>query len=276
VVSYLASDGLGSATVTLNSSGNATAAQLFAPYGGVRYASGAMPTTYGFTGQRSDSASGLDYYGSRYYDPLAGQFTSGDSMMPGGGFDLWGLSRYAYVEGNPEDRTDPTGHINLSVGDDGSAVPIDSAFSGSYSWGSSPVVTYTAASPGRTRPRGLAPSAGRHHAGYHPAARTTRAQSRALVLARNRSTAVTASRSERSRSGPARLVDADCHSVGPVAGVEAVSVARWAGCWPCLGAVALPARPIPKSARTSRRMPQKPVLAGAHRGPSQTTPACKV
>src|SRR5262249_35646078 len=65
-----------------------------------------------FTGQRSDTASGLDYYGARYYDPLAGQFTSGDSLLPGGGLDLWGLSRYAYVGGDPIARTDPTGHIH--------------------------------------------------------------------------------------------------------------------------------------------------------------------
>jgi hypothetical protein len=59
--SYLASDDLGSATVTLSSSGTATPAQLFAPYGGVRYSNGTMPTTYSFTGQCADAASGLDY-----------------------------------------------------------------------------------------------------------------------------------------------------------------------------------------------------------------------
>jgi RHS repeat-associated protein len=151
VVSYLASDGLGSATVTLNGSGIATAAQLFAPYGGVRYSSGTMPTAYGFTGQRSDAVSGLDYYGARYYDPTAGQFTSADGIVPGGGFDLWGLSRYAYVEGNPLIRVDPTGHINLMVGDDGSAAPIQDAFSGSYSWGVAPV-SYHRAWPQPYRP----------------------------------------------------------------------------------------------------------------------------
>jgi RHS repeat-associated protein len=161
VVSYLASDGLGSATVTLNGTGSATAAQLFAPYGGVRYSSGTMPTSYGFTGQRSDAASGLDYYGARYYDPLAGQFTSADSVVPGGGFDLSGLSRYAYVAGNPENRTDPTGHINLMVGDDsGTAVPVENAFSGSYTWGVAPPVYHRAwTRPYRlTAPRRPAPS----------------------------------------------------------------------------------------------------------------------
>src|SRR5258708_7096565 len=69
-----------------------------------------MPTSYGFTGQRADAASGLDYYGSGYYDPLAGQFTSADSVVPADGHDVLGLSRYAYVDGNPELRTDPSGH----------------------------------------------------------------------------------------------------------------------------------------------------------------------
>jgi RHS repeat-associated protein len=109
-ITYLASDGLDSSTVTLSSSGSATAAQLFGPYGGVRYSSGTMPTPYGFTGQRSDATSGLDYYVARYYDSVAGQFTSADSVVPGGGFDTWGLSRYAYAEGNPIIRMDPSGH----------------------------------------------------------------------------------------------------------------------------------------------------------------------
>jgi RHS repeat-associated protein len=114
-ISYLATDSLGSATVTLNGSGSATASQLFAPYGAVRYNSGTMPTSYAFTGQRSDSASGLDYYGARYYDPQAGQFTSADNVLLGAGLDILGLSRYAYVDGNPENRTDPTGHCYCDV-----------------------------------------------------------------------------------------------------------------------------------------------------------------
>ena len=128
VFSYLASDGLGSADVTLDTNGNLTAAALYAPYGSARYAIGIASTDYGFTGQHSDTSTGLDYYGARYYDPVAGQFTSADTILPGGGYDIWGLSRYAYVEGNPIGRTDPTGQIQVcdcgdAAGNTGNPLP---------------------------------------------------------------------------------------------------------------------------------------------------------
>ena len=113
-ISYLASDGLGSVTEALSPSGSATGAVLYSPYGGVRYTSGTMPTSKGFTGQYSDAASsGLDYYGARYYDPSLGQLTSADTANDG-------LNRYGYVKGNPETFTDPTGHrIDCDTGDCG-------------------------------------------------------------------------------------------------------------------------------------------------------------
>src|SRR5262249_22034467 len=74
------------------------------------YSNGIMPTSFGFTGQRGDVVSGLTYFHARYLDPLLGQFTSADNRLQGGGYDILGLSRYAYVEGNPVGRTDPTGH----------------------------------------------------------------------------------------------------------------------------------------------------------------------
>jgi|SRR5579862_5842160 len=62
-LSYLVSDGLGSVSEAFDSNGNETAAQLYTPYGQVRYTSGVMPTSKGFTGQRADATTGLDYYG---------------------------------------------------------------------------------------------------------------------------------------------------------------------------------------------------------------------
>jgi RHS repeat-associated protein len=110
VLSYLVADGVGSLTEAVDTNGNVEASQLYAPYGRLRYSSGTMPTSYGFTGQRQDALTGLDYFNARYYDPQAGQFISADTVLPGGGYDPWGLSRYAYVAGNPVVFTDPSGH----------------------------------------------------------------------------------------------------------------------------------------------------------------------
>src|SRR5579884_3677839 len=100
---YPLSDDLSSVTVVVDYTG-VVAAQVFAPYGQVCWAGGTMPTSYAFTGQRADATTGLDYYGARYYDPVAGTFTSADTASSGG------LNRYAYVACNPETLTDPTGH----------------------------------------------------------------------------------------------------------------------------------------------------------------------
>ena len=101
-LSYLASDSLGSIAMALSITGTVNSAQLFTPYGAIRYTSGiSMPTTYGFTGQRLDP-SGLSYMHARYYDSVVGQFTSADTMQ--------GNNRYAYVRDNPATNTDPTGN----------------------------------------------------------------------------------------------------------------------------------------------------------------------
>lgn len=108
-LSYLLSDPvLRSVGASVNLNGAVTATQLYSPYGGVRYQSGTLPTDYGFIHQRADATSGLDDYGARYYDPVAGQFTSADTTLAGG------LNRYAYVGGNPETRTDPSGHMRVN------------------------------------------------------------------------------------------------------------------------------------------------------------------
>ncbi len=117
-LSYLLSDGPGSVTAAVStSSGAVTATQLYSPYGSVRYTSGTLPTSYGYTGQRADAATGLDYYNARYYDPIAGQFTSADTTLAGG------LNRYAYVGGNPETFVDPSGHLLVESGTEVNGLP---------------------------------------------------------------------------------------------------------------------------------------------------------
>jgi RHS repeat-associated protein len=118
-LSYLLADGLGSATASVSISGSVTATQLYGPYGAVRYQSDTLPTDHGYTGQISDAAtSGLDYYGARYYDAVAGQFTSADTWLAGG------LNRYAYVGDSPEVYVDPSGH-EFREGENGDGGGID-------------------------------------------------------------------------------------------------------------------------------------------------------
>jgi RHS repeat-associated protein len=113
-----------------------TSEQLYSPYGNGRYTTGTSPTSLGYTGQRADASTGLDYYQARYYDPVAGQFISADSVADG-------LNRYGYVKGNPATYTDPAGHSvcppNL---DPSKCVPAGGGDDGSGS-GSGPTIVST-------------------------------------------------------------------------------------------------------------------------------------
>ncbi len=109
-LSYLHPDMLGSSSLAFTSAGAVQAAQLYAPYGSVRYTFGTMPggstEPFNFTGQRLDTQTGLLYYNARYYDPLSGRFTRADTVQNNAG----GMDPYAYVGDNPVTRTDPGGH----------------------------------------------------------------------------------------------------------------------------------------------------------------------
>jgi len=108
-------DALGSVITTISAAPNSASVQgnqVYGPYGTSLYRQGSMDTTKGFTGQYNDSLSGLDYYNARYYDPVVGRFLSVD-IVEG---DLQGMDPYAYVGGNPETATDPTGLRVISQG----------------------------------------------------------------------------------------------------------------------------------------------------------------
>jgi RHS repeat-associated protein len=132
---YFGYDALGSQVVVLNNSSTIVGSQLYGPYGSSRYSNGILPTSIGFTGQRADSVTGLDYYVARYYDPAVGQFLSADTVQG----DAQGMNPYVYVGGNPETRTDPTGMRfiqNDGGGDGGGPVTPPASPSGSSSGGS--------------------------------------------------------------------------------------------------------------------------------------------
>ena len=110
-VVYVLKDHLGSASVTLNSTGTAVAEMRFYPFGETRVTSGAMPTDQQFTGQRNLGADlgGIYHYNARLYSPKLGRFLSADTIVPEPG-NPQALNRYTYVYNNPVNATDPSGH----------------------------------------------------------------------------------------------------------------------------------------------------------------------
>ncbi|NOX60759.1 MAG: hypothetical protein GXP42_02235, partial [Chloroflexi bacterium] len=106
---WLGQDHLGSTALSVQSNGSVAGRWWYHPYGKKRAKSGALHTTYRFTGQRWDSATALYYYGARWYDATIGRFVQADTIVPEPG-DPMSLNRYLYTLGNPVRFTDPTGH----------------------------------------------------------------------------------------------------------------------------------------------------------------------
>jgi RHS repeat-associated protein len=67
---------------------------------------------YKFTGKERDPESGLDNFEARYYGSSIGRFTSPDDPFVGWQLnDPQSLNLYAYVQDNPINDVDPTGHM---------------------------------------------------------------------------------------------------------------------------------------------------------------------
>ena len=67
-------------------------------------------STWGFRGQRYDSASGLHYNYFRDFDPASGRYIQSDPIGLAGG-----LSTYAYADSRPADTIDPDGLQGVQV-----------------------------------------------------------------------------------------------------------------------------------------------------------------
>ena len=92
------------------------------PYGQERWNNGGSVTDFGFTSQRRDSYIKLYDYGARWYDPLIGRFISPDTIIPDPA-DSQSFNRYAYVNNNPLNYIDPSGHEPCDNGNWGDCQP---------------------------------------------------------------------------------------------------------------------------------------------------------
>ncbi|EKO77404.1 RHS repeat-associated core domain protein [Leptospira sp. Fiocruz LV3954] len=112
-------DHLGSITMITDGAGNpasgpepGTSFVSYEPYGSIIRNDSYGPDIfrYKFTGQIEDKETGLYYYKARYYEPALGRFLQADSVIDSDAPN--GQNRYMYVEGNPVNFRDPSGHVS--------------------------------------------------------------------------------------------------------------------------------------------------------------------
>ncbi len=108
---YFLGDALGSVRQLTDSSGAVTLARTYDPYGKVNTTSGAGSSGYGFTNEYQSQ--GLIYLRSRMYSPVNGRFLTRDTWSGDANRPL-SFNRWGYVEGNPVNFVDPTGHSATS------------------------------------------------------------------------------------------------------------------------------------------------------------------
>jgi RHS repeat-associated protein len=116
---YVHPDHLGSTNVVTNASGTAVETLDYYPYGAERIHTGSADADRTFIGQFGDDATALSYLNARYYDAARGQFVSQDPMFWSNRQKLsnpQSLNSYSYAEGNPINRSDPTGEAALLSG----------------------------------------------------------------------------------------------------------------------------------------------------------------
>jgi RHS repeat-associated protein len=117
-VYYLHGDHLGSTALASDTSGNKVSELRYQAFGVSRYMGlSGMATDRRFTGQQQETALGLYFYNSRYYDPVLGRFVQPDTIVPDPA-NPQSLNRYSYVLNNALRYVDPTGHAD-EVGETG-------------------------------------------------------------------------------------------------------------------------------------------------------------
>ncbi|MGQ7468611.1 RHS repeat-associated core domain-containing protein [Streptococcus suis] len=93
----------------LTQNGNSVASSSYNLYGATKQTTDATGNPFAYNGEARD-VTGLDYLRARYYDSQAGTFLTADSYS-GSQTDPLSQNLYAYVQNNPANYTDPSGHI---------------------------------------------------------------------------------------------------------------------------------------------------------------------
>jgi RHS repeat-associated protein len=108
VVTFYHANHQGSIIGVTTSSGAISSKNIYGPFGET---SGVAGTSFGFTAQRYDSDTGLNFYKYRMYSPSIGRFIQPDPILySSGGPDL-----YSYANDNPIDQYDPLGLFSVQA-----------------------------------------------------------------------------------------------------------------------------------------------------------------
>jgi RHS repeat-associated protein len=105
IIRYQLGNHLGSVALELDDKAQIISYEEYTPFGSTSYqavrSQTETPKRYRYSGKERDDATGLYYYGARYYAPWLARWTSAD---PAGTVD--GLNRYAFVGENPATHVD--------------------------------------------------------------------------------------------------------------------------------------------------------------------------
>ena len=101
----------------LTKDGQAVASTSYHLYGARKASTDTTSQPFAYNGEARDDT-GLDYLRARYYDSQGGTFLTEDSY-PGEDTDPLSQNRYSYVQNNPVNYTDPSGHNMVWLGGGG-------------------------------------------------------------------------------------------------------------------------------------------------------------
>ena len=97
----------------LTKDGQVVASTSYHLYGARKTSTDTTGNPFAYNGEARDDT-GLDYLRARYYDSQGGTFLTEDSY-PGEDTDPLSQNRYSYVQNNPVNYTDPSGHFWNSI-----------------------------------------------------------------------------------------------------------------------------------------------------------------
>ncbi len=114
-ITYIHGDISGSPLAATNATGAVVWKESYRAYG-ERWVNdpGSAQQSQWFHGKEQDAATGLQYFGARYYDPAVGRFLGIDPVDYLDG-NLHSFNRYAYGNNNPVRYADPDGRIAIPL-----------------------------------------------------------------------------------------------------------------------------------------------------------------